>query len=220
LNKPDLDIVKSPEAERMRQMVTAGFYDRSRLALWIFEVMGREYDDMAKWSRELRYEAFPKTATWSIAIWEWIYGLAPDDALPLEFRRQQIVSKRLQRPPINQARMEAVLSVLTGDTVSVTENTAPYRFSVEVEARGQSIEDYKTALTVLRKIKPSHLSFSAGFVFPPRCFTTNVAIAVVAAMSIMETTLPQWLPLQAYEEDMRIVAVSASVQQTTLKEIE
>jgi hypothetical protein len=47
------EILKSPSAQRFRQMVTAGFYDRSRLGLWLYEVIGREYDDMERWIAEL-----------------------------------------------------------------------------------------------------------------------------------------------------------------------
>jgi len=158
VNKPDLDIIKSPTAELMRGMVTEGFYDRSRIGLWIMEVIGREYDDMGEWARSLVNEAFPQTCTWSIPIWEFVYGIEPDDALTLEFRRQRIMTKRLQRPPINPARIEAVLSALTGCPVTVTENVAPYTFRVDVYEFRENIYDYRTALKTLRTIKPSHLS--------------------------------------------------------------
>ena len=103
------EIIKSPEAERFLQMITKDFYNNSRTGLWMFESIGREYDDMAKWSRELKYETRPQTCTWSISIWEFIYDIESDENLPLEYRRQQILAKRLSRPPINPARIEFVL---------------------------------------------------------------------------------------------------------------
>ena len=144
----------------MRQMVTSGFYDRSYIGLWLFEVIGREYDDMAMWAREVRREAFPQTCTWSIAIWEFVYGIDPDDTLPLDFRRERILSRRLSRPPINPARIEATLSALTGEPVSITENVAPYTFAVTVGETDETIYDFRAALKQLRQMKPSHLSFS------------------------------------------------------------
>ncbi|MDR1703940.1 MAG: YmfQ family protein, partial [Clostridiales bacterium] len=161
---PDLDIIKSPEAERMRQMVTEGFYDRSRIALWMFEVIGREYDDMAVWARTLRNEAFPQTCTWSIAIWEFVYGFEPDDRLTLEYRRWRILSRMFTSLPINPARIESALSDLTGCPVEITENVDPYTFLVRVDESniynsGLSKYDLSEALKLLRDIKQSHLSF-------------------------------------------------------------
>ena len=159
MNSPDLDIIKSPEAERMLQMVTAGFYDRSRLALWLFEAIGREYDNMALWARTLRYEIFPQKCTWGISIWEFVYGIVSDDALPLEYRRERILSRKLSRPPINPARIETAISALVGEPVSIVEGIAPYMFRVKVFGINNASYDYREALRTLRRIKPSHMSF-------------------------------------------------------------
>jgi hypothetical protein len=160
MNKPMNEIIKSPGAETLLRMVTDGFYDRSRIALWMFEVIGREYDGMAAWARELKYEIFPQTCTWGIAIWEFVYGFEPDGSLPLEFRRARILSHRLTHPPVNPARIEAALSQLTGTPVHITEFAAPYTFHVDIDESGGSIFDHQQALRQLRRMKPSHLSFT------------------------------------------------------------
>ena len=49
MSKPDLDITRSPEAQMFLRSVTDGFYNRSYLALWLYEVIGREWDEMAGW---------------------------------------------------------------------------------------------------------------------------------------------------------------------------
>ena len=160
-----LDIVKSPTAVKMLDMVTYGFYDRSRVALWMFEAIGREYDDMEKWTLELRYEIFPQTCTWSIPIWEFVYGFEPDSSKSLEWRRNRIMAHRLSHSPINPARIEAALSALTETPVDITEFVAPYTFRVdiiesEIWDGEKSIFDHAEALRLLRRKKPSHLSFS------------------------------------------------------------
>jgi len=159
MNKLLRDIIQSPTAERMRHMVTDGFYDRSRTGLWMFEVIGREYGDMAKWSEELKYEINPQTCTWSISIWEWVYEIESDETLPLEVRRQNLSSKRLSRLPINPARIEATLSFITGCLITVIDPISPYKFHVISDESNTMIIDYSTALKKLRTIKPSHLSF-------------------------------------------------------------
>lgn len=153
------EIVQDHIAERMLQMVTEGFYDNSRTALWMFEVMGREYGEMDQWSYDLRYEALPQTCTWSISIWEFVYGIEPDESLTLEQRRARILAQQLSHLPINPTRIEAMLSDITGATVTITENIAPYTFQVEIDSQGAMLFNQPAALRLLRQIKPSHLSF-------------------------------------------------------------
>ena len=166
MSKPALDIITSPQAEKMRDMVTYGFYDQSRVALWMMEVIGREFDEVGEWIRELRNEIFPQTCTWSIDIWEFVYGFEPDDSLSLEYRRARILAHRWSHPPINPARIEEALSAISGTPVHITEHVAPYTFRVDFDESifwdgtnpGGSFE-HREALRLLRTIKPSHLSF-------------------------------------------------------------
>lgn len=159
MNKPDLTIIQSPEAERMRQMVTEGFYDRSRLGLWLFEVIGREWDDCAKWARTLKQEIFPLSCTWSIEDWEFVYGYEPDPTLPLDFRRRRLLMRRILWPPINPARIEALLSGLLGLPVEITDPIRGYTFRVDVFEDWNRVVNHKYAIEILRTIKPSHLSY-------------------------------------------------------------
>ena len=90
MSKPDMDtIIKSPEAKMFLRMVTKDFYNNSYLGLWMYEVIGREWDEMREWAEELKAEIYPQTCTWSIDIWEWIYGRESNDCLPLDDRRPQ-----------------------------------------------------------------------------------------------------------------------------------
>ena len=219
-------IISSPEAERMRQMVTDGFYDRSRIGLWMFEVIGREYDSMAELSASLRYEAFPQTCTWSIDIWEFICDLEkppnlPDDEmLALQIRRARLMAKRWERPPVNPARTEAILSALTGANVVVTENVALNTFQVDINAIGgpESIFDYHGAVTTLRNIKQSHLSFIIYNTVTTE-FDFTIRVAGVAFFSgIMTTRLPQYAPHVDYDQDVHVLApFRHSINQTELK---
>lgn len=159
MSKPSLDIIRSPTAETMLRMVTQGFYDKSYIALWIFEVIGREYDDMAEWSQEIKREIFIPTCTWSIGLWEWVYGISSNPQLTIEQRRAQIMAQKLRRPPINPAQVEGIISAFTGCPVRVTDPIKPYTFALEIdESNAKSPVDYAAARKLLNEIKPSHLA--------------------------------------------------------------
>lgn len=154
------DIVKSPEAAIMLGMATKDFYDDAYTALWMFEVIGREYDEMAEWARGLRQEVNPQTCTWSIDIWEWVYGFEPDDSLQPDYRRQRILAHIVGDAPINPEVIRRGVAALTGAKVEVIENTAPYTFEVVISPTGKPL-NYIGIWKYIRKIKPSHLAFDA-----------------------------------------------------------
>lgn len=160
----DLNIVKSAAALRMLQMVTAGFYDNSRLALWIFETIGREWDAMSEWAKNVHTEIFPQTCSWSIETWEDLYAIETDTSLTLEQRRQRLMAKALYAAPINPEVIRRRVAALTGsEDVTVEEHTAPYTFEVTVK-HSVHIPNQGAVWLYIYGIKPSHLSFRLFFV--------------------------------------------------------
>ena len=166
MSKPDLDtIIQSPEAETFLGMVTKGFYSNSYTGLWIYEVIGREWDEMRGWAEELQNEIHPQTCTWSVAIWEWVYGIEPDETLPLEYRRQRILSKIVGVTPINPEVIRRGVTALIGGAdgeVEVNDFVGPYRFEVILHPSGKNPLNYAKIFTYIREIKPSHLAFEAA----------------------------------------------------------
>ena len=165
MNNPDLvkEIITSPAAGRMLKTVTKDFYNDSYTGLWMFEVIGKEYDPMGEWAKNLRYETRPQTCTWSIGIWEFIYGLEPDETLTLEARRQRIISKRLSRPPLNPDRIAFMITEMTRSPVNIADPIAPYTFRVIIDENENTVFDSPAVIKTLRKKKPSHLSLDVIF---------------------------------------------------------
>ena len=56
----------SESALKMLSYVTPGFYDKSYVGKWMFQVMGLEYDKALKLAEELPEQFFPETATWGL----------------------------------------------------------------------------------------------------------------------------------------------------------
>ena len=165
MSKPELDIIRSQSAEVFLRSVTKGFYNQSYTALWMYEVIGREWDELREWSEGMRAEIHPQTCTWSIPIWEWVYGFGPDESLTLEERRRRVLSKVFGVKPINPESIRRGVSAVAGMEASVTDFTNPYGFGITLlpdiettpdEAILAAIQDGKITRYV-RKVKPAHL---------------------------------------------------------------
>ena len=100
----------SKSAKRMLSYVTPGFYDRSYVGKWLYQVMGLEYDDASTLVEELPYQFFPETATW---------GLPIRTELSYEERRKIIYQKRDMKSPMTPYRMEQLLKYITDFKVSI-----------------------------------------------------------------------------------------------------
>lgn len=161
MSKPDLDIIHSPEAETFLRMVTKGFYDNSYIGLWMYEVIGREWDEMRAWAEGMKIEINPQTCTWSVAIWEWVYGIESDETLKLEYRRQRILAKILGTKPINPEVIRRGVAALTGAEVEVEDFSGPYRFDVVMHPTEAPLP-YAKVFRYIREIKPAHLAFEAA----------------------------------------------------------
>ena len=156
------DIIQSEEARAFLRMVTKDFYADSYTGLWIFEVIGREWDDLRSWADGLIFEAYPQTCTWSIDIWEWMYGIPSNPSLSIELRRQNLMAKIRSTKPINPETIRRGIASLIGretDEVEVDDLAGPYRFKITILA---SPEEYRATELYkwVRTVKPSHLAFN------------------------------------------------------------
>lgn len=158
--RKNFDLERFPENRVSRRMISrvSPIYERSYVAKWLYEVMGREVDDAEIRFSELREQANPETATWALRYWEQRYGIETNENRSLAARRADIIARRGARAPMNPARVEAILSAMTGRAVHVEENVAPYTIRVDIEAGGEPL-DYSAVVDRLKRIKPSHIAF-------------------------------------------------------------
>lgn len=159
MSKPEMDtIIKSPEAKMFLRMVTKDFYNNSYLGLWMYEVIGREWDEMREWAEELKAEIYPQTCTWSIDIWEWIYGIESNESLPLEYRRQKLLTKITGARPVNPETIRRGIAALAGIGVKVKVNgfSGPYQFDIAMYP-GDIPLPYKQIISYVNNVKPAHI---------------------------------------------------------------
>lgn len=169
MEKFDLENFPTSEsAKKMLSYVTNGFYDKSYVGKWIYQVMGLEYDEALKIAEELPAQMFPETATWGLMYHEIKWGLPVRQNLSYEERRRLIYQKRDYRAPITPYRMERYLEDTTGFEVHIADVSDPgeYGFAAphpnvfKAYFIGDGTLDSKKAIALLDKLKQSHTTYS------------------------------------------------------------
>lgn len=152
------DFPTSASGMRMLGMVNSGWYDRSYVGKWLFQVMGMEMDDAKTLFEELKRQAFVDSATWGLCYWEEKYGLAGNESLSVEERRKRVKEQQQLRYSMNPERMKQVAELACGKEVEVSE-PGPYVFRLTVIIRGSDSNFNEEKLREkIRQIKPAHLA--------------------------------------------------------------
>jgi len=157
----------SESAKKMLSYVTEGFYEKSYIGKWLYQVMGLEYDDALKLVKELPLQFFPETATWGLVYHEIKWQLQVREELSYEERRNLIYRKRDLRAPMTPYFMESYLKSITGFEVFVADSNDPGPFHYrtlhpnifKVTFIGEGTLDVNAAKNVIKKIKQSHTTF-------------------------------------------------------------
>lgn len=158
----------SESAKKMLSYVTDGFYDRSYVGKWLYQVMGMEYDKALRMAEDLPAQFFPEKATWGLMYHEIKWGLPVRENLPYEERRRLICQKRDTRAPMTPYRMESYLEAMTGLRVHVADCHDLGRYATGFEHPNMFqvtvIGDSKLDLAKIRKFidsqKQSHTTYT------------------------------------------------------------
>lgn len=158
----------STSARRMLSYVTKGWYDRSYVGKWVYEVMGQEVDLAEKYVKELSEQLFVDTATWGLMYHEMKYGLPVREDLSVEERRRIIRIHIETKAPMNPWRMEQIIGEVAGRDVHVVDcndvkewGEHPNVFHVEIPgASAGAAMDVEAVLKKIHEIKQSHTVFS------------------------------------------------------------
>lgn len=157
----------SPGALRMLSYVSDGFYDRSYVGKWLYQVMGLEYDTAREIIESLPAQMFPETATWGLMYHEIKWALPVRENLSYEERRRLIYQKRDYRAPMTPWRMETYLQNATGFEVHIADAADPGAYGFvpdhpnifKVYFIGEGTLDTKRVHDTLDRIKQSHTTY-------------------------------------------------------------
>lgn len=157
----------SESALKMLSYVTPGFYDKSYVGKWMFQVMGLEYDKALKLAEELPEQFFPETATWGLCWHEIKWGLPVQENLSYQERRQAIYEKRDYHSPMTPYIMERYLENATGFTVHIADchDAGPLKYKpphpnvFKAFFNGDGTLDSKKVRKLIDKLKESHTTY-------------------------------------------------------------
>ncbi len=154
------EILQSDEGNKIIEYVSP-IYNDSYVWLWLFEVIGRELDDLRLWVDETREQPFHQLTTWAMEYFELQYDITPRVGASIEERRRAIISKINSRAPMNPAKMEAMISAETGRTVKVNERTAKRTFEIVIDISDENspILNLDNIFKMVDGVKPAHLLY-------------------------------------------------------------
>lgn len=154
-----IDLENFPTRETAKDMMgmISPIYDKAYVAKWLFEVMSVPLALAQETVYDLKNQAFPETATWTLTYWEQSYRIPTNEALSIEERRRQIISKRNYRKPMNPARIELMLQEVSGRQVKLIENIARSTFGIEIQDGDEAL-DISKIIDVIKSVKQSQKS--------------------------------------------------------------
>ena len=115
-------------------------------------------------SKDILDQFFIYTATWSLPIWERIFGLTVGDKTSnIEERRENLISKLRSYGTTTKEMISRVAKAYTDGEIEVIEDNTNYSFKIKftsIVGIPQNLENFKAVVNV---IKPAHLNFSVEF---------------------------------------------------------
>lgn len=123
-----------------------------------------QLDELDIMSNEVLKQFFIYTATWSLPIWERIFGLTVGDTTSnLKEHRENIISKLRIYGTTTKEMIARVAKAFTNGEIEVIEDNPNYSFTIKftsIVGIPDNLENFKK---VVATIKPAHLNFNVEF---------------------------------------------------------
>lgn len=117
-------------------------------------------------SRDILNQFFIYTATWSLPIWERIFGLTVGDTNSnIQERRENLISKLRSYGTTTKEMIIRVGNAFTNGGVQIIEHNSKYSFEVvftNVIGVPKNMEDFIQTIEI---IKPAHLNYKIVFLY-------------------------------------------------------
>ncbi len=177
------EILTSPEARNIVGQVSP-IYGAAFVALWLFQVIGCQLDDMEEWSRAFQAETVPQTATWSLDYWEENYGIPRNPNMTASQRRARIISRMRDRAPMGPAKLARYITDVSGYECEIIENTGKNRFTLIRRDQSGPLGLVRIALN---EAKPAHVIYKLNSTWQNEVATREGLSAALQILSWAQT---------------------------------
>jgi len=127
-------------------------------------VIDLQLDDLDIMSNEVLKQFFIYTATWSLPIWERIFGLTVGDTtINLKERRENVISKLRSYGTTTKDMIVRVAKAFTNGEIEVIEDNPNYSFTIKFTSIVGIPDNLDNFKKVVSTIKPAHLNFNVEF---------------------------------------------------------
>lgn len=127
-------------------------------------VIDLQLDDLDIMSNEVLKQFFIYMATWSLPIWERIFGLTVGDTTSnLKERRENVISKLRSYGTTTKDMIVRVAKAFTNGEIEVIEDNPNYSFTIKFTSIVGIPDNLDNFKKVVSTIKPAHLNFNVEF---------------------------------------------------------
>ena len=172
-----------------------------------------QLDELDIMSNEVLKQFFIYTATWSLPIWERIFGLTVGDTTSnIKERRENIISKLRSYGTTTKEMIARVAKAFTNGEIEVIEDNPNYSFTIKftsIVGIPDNLENFKK---VVATIKPAHLNFSIEF-----RYNTHNQVAYLLHNSLKLKTHKQIYDTRLYEDSAVVGKYHKHIEISNLK---
>lgn len=198
------EILTSPEARNIVGQVSP-IYGAAFVALWLFQVIGCQLDDIEAWSRAFQAETVPQTATWSLDYWEENYGIPRNPNMTDSQRRARIISRIRDRAPMSPAKLARYITDVSGYECEIIENTGKNRFTLIRRDQSGPLGLVRLALN---EAKPAHVIYKLNSTWQNQVQTGEGLSAALQILSWAQTAQ------QAEQNKISVKGPAAQTEET------
>ena len=147
------------ETERLMRHMPK--YYRGILEITLLQkIIEKELETIDLISKDVLNQFFIYTATWSLPIWERIFGHKTSN---IEERRENLISKLRSYGTTTKEMIARVAKAFTNGEIEVIEDNPNYSFTIKftsIVGIPQNLDNFKNTINI---IKPAHLNYSIEF---------------------------------------------------------
>lgn len=123
----------------------------------LLNAQGREVGRAHAFMDSLFDQSVPHLASWDLEHWEQMLGIENPDSIDDETRQMLIMEKLAGTQTLTAERIAEIAANVTGEAVSVQEDTAKYKFIILFTSSYGIPNHIKLFKRIIAELKPAHL---------------------------------------------------------------